>query len=275
VKKNHVQLLFQNISADQSELLIAALDEAGFEGFEEENNDLKAFIALSDFDNKLINDISVKYHVSFTKTIIEETDWNQVWESGFHPVVVDGFVTVRAAFHEPLRGVGQEIIITPKMSFGTGHHATTHMMISQMKSIDFTGKSVLDFGTGTGILAILAEKLGAAKVLALDHNEWSIANALENLSQNHCSLVRLKEADSAWVEGQFDIILANINEHVILDNFGAFTSQLSAGGVLVISGLMIHNEEDILEKAIKSGFRLLHRLEHHNWLSLKLLSSSY
>ena len=123
----------------------------------------------------------------FKETLIPEANWNQVWESNFDPVIVDDFVAIRADFHEPVKGVSLEIIITPKMSFGTGHHATTYMMIEQMRELDFTGKSVFDFGTGTGVLAILAEKLGANKVIAVDNDEWSIENAEENFEKNNCT----------------------------------------------------------------------------------------
>ena len=134
-------------------MLLAQLTSIGFEGFEEGENNLKGFIPFSDYDEELLFEISSTHSVSFTKSIIEETNWNAVWESNFQPVVVDDYVGIRADFHEPILGVQLEIVITPKMSFGTGHHATTYMMIQHMEGIDFKNKTVFDFGTGTGVLA--------------------------------------------------------------------------------------------------------------------------
>src|SRR5687768_15332263 len=139
---NYIQIEFENIGQEQSDILIARLSEIGFEGFEEQESKLKAFIISRDFDESLLQNIATSLQLDFFKTIIEETNWNQVWESNFDPVIVDDFVAVRADFHEPIKGVEIEIIITPKMSFGTGHHATTYMMMQQMKEIDFKGRTV-------------------------------------------------------------------------------------------------------------------------------------
>src|SRR5918995_4444294 len=201
---NYIQIKFQNISQEQSDILIAQLTEIGFEGFEEEESRLKAFIASTNFDEKLLQNISTPQQLVFSKTIIEQTNWNRVWESNFDPVIVDDFVAVRAEFHEPIKDVEFEIVITPKMSFGTGHHATTYMMMQQMREIDFANKTVFDFGTGTGVLAILAEKLGAKTVLAIDNDTWSIENAYENIKRNNCTAIELKLADTAAMKGKFD-----------------------------------------------------------------------
>lgn len=265
---SYIQLLFENISAGQSDVLIAELNEAGFDGFEEADGLLKAFIAKNKFDEPAVNEIARRLSINFSKTIIEETNWNQVWESSFQPVIIGKFVAIRAHFHEPVTGVQQEIIITPKMSFGTGHHATTCLVIEQMKHIDFTGKSVLDFGTGTGILAILAEKLGASSVLAIDHDEWSITNTMENLLQNNTRRVEVKKAGAAQADRQFDIILANINKNVILENFTVLAKQLVPGGVLLLSGLLTEDEGEMIAGSEKSGLTLSARTERHNWLCL-------
>lgn len=267
---NYIQIEFQNISQEQSDILIAQLSEIGFDGFEEEENKLKAFIVSTAFDEKLLQNISTPLQLDFSKTIIEETNWNQVWESNFDPVIVDDFVAVRADFHEPITNVEFEIIITPKMSFGTGHHATTYMMMQQMKEIDFTNKSVFDFGTGTGVLAILAEKLGAKNILAVDNDSWSIENAAENIKRNDCTAIDLKLAGTATMDGKFDIILANINKNVILENLEVLTRQLSLNGFLVLSGLLPEDEEDIITKSKKSGLKFLKRDKRGNWLLLKL-----
>jgi ribosomal protein L11 methyltransferase len=267
---NHIQLLFRDITTDQSAILIAELNEAGYEGFEEGDTELKAFIASDSFDKVVAGDIAKALGVSFSVSTIEETNWNEVWESNFQPVVVEDFVGLRAHFHEPLQGVEHEIVITPKMSFGTGHHATTYMMMRQMKDINFNNKTVFDFGTGTGILAILADKLGARQVLAIDNDDWSIANSRENILQNNAAGIEIRKGDTAAVKGSFDIILANINKNVIMDNMADLKEQLAPEGVLLISGLLTIDEADIREKAGEVGFTIAQKLERHNWLCLNL-----
>jgi ribosomal protein L11 methyltransferase len=192
VTAEYIQIEFSEISIKQAEILIAVLSGSGFEGFEEEANNLKAFIRANDFDETILDRVILQFNTPFSKSIIKETNRNQLWESNFQPVVIEDlilrkrWVSIRADFHKPIAGVEHEIIITPKMSFGTGHHATTCMMIQQMSEIDFKGKTVFDFGTGTGILSILAEKSGATKIVAIDNDEWSIKNAAQNLQLNNC-----------------------------------------------------------------------------------------
>jgi ribosomal protein L11 methyltransferase len=266
----YIQIEFQNISKEQSEILIANLAESGYEGFEEEENSLKAFIPENLFDETLISEIATQQNISYNKTVIEETNWNEVWESNFQPVIVDDFVAIRAHFHEPIQSTQFEIIITPKMSFGTGHHATTYMMMQQMRDINFTGKSVFDFGTGTGVLAILAEKLGATKILVTDNDEWSITNATENTQRNNCSKIELKLSSVVPDENEFDIILANINKNVILANIHLLKQQLKQNGVLLLSGLLKEDETDILSATDKLGLKLINSIKRNNWLSIRL-----
>ncbi len=270
---HYIQIDFQNISQEQSEILIARLSGIGFVGFEEEENRLKAFNVLKGFDEISLQDITTSLQLDYYKTIIEETNWNQVWESNFDPVIIDNFVAIRAEFHQPIKDTRFEIIITPKMSFGTGHHATTYMMIQQMKEIDFTNKTVFDFGTGTGVLAILAEKLGAKNVLALDNDNWSIENAAENTKRNNCSVVELSQTDISKVDGRFDIVLANINKNVIMENLETITTQLLRSGLLLLSGLQKEDEEQILGKCQEQNLKVLSKIVRHNWLLLKLSQS--
>ena len=264
----YIQLEFQNISSDQSDLLIAQLSEIGFSGFEEEENNLKAFIPAIDFIEAAVNEIAASQDLTFNQSTIEDTNWTAVWESNFQPVIVDGFVGIRADFHAPITGVEQEIVITPKMSFGTGHHATTYMMIKQMREIDFAGKAVIDFGTGTGILAILAEKLGASKVVAIDYDEWSIENAAENLAKNSCSKFELKQADNAAGNDPVDIILANINKQVILDNFSVLVKLLNPSGMILLSGLLETDETDILTEAVKHSLNFRGKIASNKWMAI-------
>lgn len=264
----YIQIEFSNITQDQNDQLIAQLSEIGFEGFEEEEKRLKAFIGAGDYNEAALKEVAGV--ITFSKTMIEETNWNQLWESSFDPVLVDDFVAIRADFHQPINTVQWEIVITPKMSFGTGHHATTYLMMQQMRGIDFTGKAVLDFGTGTGVLAILAEKLGAHSVLAIDNDDWSIANAEENIIRNNCNRITLQLANTAAVKGHYDIILANINKNVILDNMETLARRLNPQGLLILSGLLVEDKEDVLAKSSLYSLNLMEKMERHNWLLLKL-----
>lgn len=259
---------FDNASTTERELLIALLAEIGFHGFEEEENILNAYIDGNEFQKETLDDVSSKINIAYSVTELPDKNWNEVWESNFAPVVVENFCAVRADFHETITNVTHEIVITPKMSFGTGHHATTFMMMQQMEQINFNGKQVLDFGTGTGVLAILALKCGAATVVAVDNDEWSINNARENFERNGCAVTLIK-ADNADVNGQFDIILANITRNVILENFSHFVNHLSAGGVLLLSGLLAEDERDISTKAFEYNLTLDTRTEKNNWISLR------
>jgi ribosomal protein L11 methyltransferase len=265
----YIQIEFADITKEKSELLLAQLSDNGFSGFEETEKGLKAFIPVLDYNETGLLEIAKQQKVTFNKTIIEETNWNEVWESNFDPVIVDDFVAIRAEFHQPLKGVEHEIIVTPKMSFGTGHHATTFMMIQQMKQIDFSNKTVFDFGTGTGVLAILAEKLGAKKIVAIDNDDWSIENAGENIRRNNCSLIELKKADNANVDSSFDIILANINKNIILDNFSMLVKQLAPGGIMLLSGLLPEDEDDIFRRNNEYSLQLIQTTVRANWLCIK------
>jgi ribosomal protein L11 methyltransferase len=266
---NHIQISFSDLQPEQQEILIAHLAEIGFESFEEKENELHAFITEDKFDESLLQVLIYKYQLTFQKELIPSKNWNEIWESQFHPVIIDDFVAIRAAFHAPVKEVQHEIIITPKMSFGTGHHATTRMMILQMRTIVFQGKSVVDLGTGTGILAILAEKLGAKRIIAIDNDDWSIENAKENLQMNHMKNIELIKASVADLPGKFDIILANINKNIILENFQKIAMNLRKGGIVLFSGLMVEDEEELLWAAEKLGLRKELTLLDNNWICVR------
>ncbi|MDP4262057.1 MAG: 50S ribosomal protein L11 methyltransferase [Bacteroidota bacterium] len=268
--RGYIEIEFPSIATDQKEILIAELDEIGFEGFEESETSLKAFIPASAFDEAAFIEIATQQKAIYNKSILEETNWNTVWESNFNPIIIDNFVAVRAEFHEPVKNAEHELIITPRMSFGTGHHATTCMMIEQMRQIDFAGKIVFDFGTGTGILAILAEKLGANTIIAVDNDEWSIENATENIQRNNCSLIRLYKNDRPVTDQSFDIILANINKNVILDCLPLLAGQLRNGGVLLLCGLLPEDENDVFRKTSEYSLQIIRKATRDNWLCLRV-----
>jgi ribosomal protein L11 methyltransferase len=273
----YIQINIETADTEESDILVARLSQAGFEGFEEEPKKLHAFIPESLYDvnriEKIIADIkgfADPYHTLFTTEFIEPRNWNEEWEKDFEPVVVENFCAIRAHFHSPVPGVKYDLVITPKMSFGTGHHATTWMMIAIMKDLDFRNRKVLDFGTGTGVLAILACKLGAVSVLAIDADEWSIENAMENLAVNECAGIHIEKKDSLIGTGLFDIILANINLRVILDNMDLIRQHLTETGVFIGSGVLESDEEKIRIKAASAGFTAERLMLKENWMSFRL-----
>lgn len=266
---NHIQIIFTKIQPEQQEWAVAHLAEAGYEGFEEKDNELIAYIPEKDFDEALLKELAFKYQLPYQKETIPEQNWNEVWESNFPPVIIDDFVAVRADFHDPVKGVQFEILITPKMSFGTGHHATTTMMIQQMRTMDLKGKKVFDFGTGTGILAILAEKLGAASVVAADSDDWSIENARENIKKNHCRKVFVKQLETMEDESIYEVILANINKNVIVEQFPFMVEKLAKGGSLLVSGLLIEDKNEVLELGKRHHLSLFDSNMKGDWLSMR------
>jgi ribosomal protein L11 methyltransferase len=273
----YIQITIETRDSEESDIFVARLSQAGFEGFEEEPGKLTAYIPESLYEASNIEQVIAEikgladpFHTLFKTETIEPRNWNAEWEKDFEPVVVDDFCVVRAHFHQPLEGIRYDLVITPKMSFGTGHHATTFMMISAMREYDFGQKAVLDFGTGTGVLAILAEKLGAASVLAIDNDEWSIENAQENIAVNECEKVRIKLQDSLTETGQFDIILANINLRVILENLPILRQHLKQKGVFIGSGVLESDEEKISLKAASAGFTIERNMTRDSWMSFSI-----
>jgi ribosomal protein L11 methyltransferase len=244
--------------------------DLGYEGFEQEEGCLHAFAPESCFEEAELRALLARYGLTFAIERIGEQNWNEIWEKSFQPVVVDDFCAVRASFHDPVRGVEHELIITPKMSFGTGHHATTWLMMQAMRHLDFRGRRVLDLGTGTGILAILAERLGAAEVIAIDNDEWSIANALENAAANGCRRLQVQKREEVdGLKGPFGVILANINKHVILEQLTFLRQQLSPGGVVLLSGLLEDDFEDIENEAIRNGLAVSEKMTKAPWICMK------
>lgn len=255
---------------EQQEILISQLSDLGANGFEQTENYLFAYFSENMFKSYEVNEVLKKY--SFTTNTIEEKNWNKEWESNFQPVVVNNFCAIRAEFHPPIHNVAHEIVITPKMSFGTGHHATTYMMIEQTKNIDFRNKTVFDFGTGTGILAILAEKLDASKITAIDVDNWSITNAKENIEKNNCSKISVS-LSSQIPHDKFDIIFANINRNVILESLSKLNESLNNDGCLLLSGLLVADEKDIVKACTEQGLEFLKQTERNNWISLVFTKS--
>lgn len=265
---NYLQITIPAADGVQQEILIALLGEMGYEGYEQQDEQLRAYVNEEQFDAEGLDALLQLQGLSYTRERMENRNWNEEWEKNFQPVVVDDFCAIRAHFHDPIPGVRYELVITPKMSFGTGHHATTFMMMQAMEKLDFTGKKVFDFGTGTGVLAILAEKLGAAEVMATDNDDWSIANAAENVANNGCERVRVVKMDTV-PEGPFDIILANINKHVILAQLAHLGQQLKNDGVILLSGLLEGDFEDVENEAARNHISISVRTTRGSWICLK------
>ncbi|MEO6134315.1 MAG: 50S ribosomal protein L11 methyltransferase [Ginsengibacter sp.] len=262
-----IKIKIEVATAEELEILIAELSEMQFYAFDEEDHFLNAYIKEEDFEEEKFL-IIIGEAKNFAKSFIEEENWNADWESSFQPVVINDFVSVRANFHEPVTSVKYDLVITPKMSFGTGHHATTFLVISQMQDMDFAKKSVLDFGTGTGLLAILAKKLGASNVLAIDCDEWSINNSIENFEANAVRNMTIERRDSIGFVEPMDIVLANINFNVLNASKIEITKALKSGGSLLISGFY-ENDARSLENIFQNcGFVKVKSTVKDNWCSI-------
>ena len=292
MSKEYIQIAFDFSNQDQFDMLVAELSELGFEGFNEEEleegqNDgvdllnglgvgaghCRTYMLAAQFDAELVQKeldiIFNHYYLTYSKSVIKEQNWNAVWESNFDPVRVGDFVGIRAHFHPEFEpAVEYDLKITPKMSFGTGHHPTTFSVMQLMQSIDFNGKTVYDFGTGTGILAILAEKLGAQKVHAVDNDDWCIENAFENILNNASKVITIEKVESAVQNQHYDIILANVNRHIIEANMEALTLTGKPGGILVLSGLLIEDQVDIIKLAKLKGWLFQQAQSLNGWVSL-------
>ena len=267
----HVKITFNIASDAESEMLIAMLAEVGYDGFEETPTELLAYIESHKFQEDELKAIAEASGIKYRTETIPAQNWNALWESNFEPVVVEGFCTIRAHFHDVNTDTPYNITITPKMSFGTGHHATTQQMIILMKDIAFSGCSVLDFGTGTGVLAILAEMLGAKNILAIDNDEWSVENTKENIERNNCRNILVEQAsleDIPVVKN--DMILANINRNILLQYMEQLFDRLNNEGHILMSGLLVEDRDMIVEAAHREGFRLIRSTEQSNWIALLL-----
>lgn len=268
-------------SIENNEILTVYLGELPFETFEDTDTGLKAYIPEKELTNKVekkVARLGKKHGFSFTKTFIPYQNWNVLWESNFEPIKVDDFVGLRADFHPPTvhrtpdgEGVQFDLVINPKMAFGTGHHETTYMMMQLMREVDFKDKTVLDYGCGTGILAILASKLEAKSVEAVDIEYPAYENTLENCIINQVDNVKAVFGQLHDVEGNhFDVILANINRNVILASLDSLKNKLNSGGVLLISGFLIEDENVLVEALKKHHFTIKNKLHKRIWLCMRL-----
>ena len=271
---NYLEFNF-NISPLQpwNEILMAELIEIGFDSFTEEHNGILAYIQKDLFDDKQLQEINMfsneAVEISYTYQEMPNINWNEEWEKNFEPINVENQVSIRAEFHSN-QNLPHEIIIQPKMSFGTGHHATTYLMIQQMLDMDFENKTVLDMGCGTSVLAIFAKQKGAGKTLAIDIDEWSVENSKENAARNNVEReISQGTADNLGAEN-FDLILANINRNILISDIPTYVSVLNDGGQLLLSGLCFFDVDDILEVCNEHKLTLKRKLQREEWVSLLL-----
>lgn len=259
-----------------TEILIAELGYAGFESFVETQEGLTAYIQKEAYNDSILEDVQIlnskEFSIQYTFEEIEQTNWNAEWEKNFNPIVVDNLCTVRAPFHEK-PSTKYDIIIEPKMSFGTGHHETTHMMIQHILQNDFENKTVLDMGCGTGVLAILAEMKGAKKIDAIDIDNWCYLNSLENVTRNNCTNISVFEGDANLLNNKsYDVIIANINRNILLTDMETYAKSLNKNGILFLSGFYNNDIPVIEESCAKQMLKLDKKLEKNNWVALKFIN---
>ena len=256
-----------------AEILMAELAEVGFDSFEDTPTGIKAYIPKDSWNEHILQDIYLlsnpEFTISYQITEIEQVNWNEEWEKNFSPIVVEDLCTVRANFH-PVPNTRYDIVITPKMSFGTGHHETTYMLLQQLLPLSLEGAKVLDMGCGTGILAIMAALRGAHDITAIDIDPWCVENATENVQQNDCSFITIKEGDVSLIAGeQYNLILANINRNILLSDIPAYTQALLPQGLLLVSGFYEEDLPAIKEKCQEVGLTYLSHIERNRWVSAK------
>ncbi|MEP4532417.1 MAG: 50S ribosomal protein L11 methyltransferase [Cyclobacteriaceae bacterium] len=257
---------------EKRELIIAELSLLAFDAFEENDAGLLASCETSEWNEEEVKEIMDRYELEYSFEEIEKVNWNEEWEKNYEPVVVGDQCIVRATFHEPQPQYPYEIIITPKMSFGTGHHATTHQVLKYQIGLDHEGKKVLDVGCGTGALAIMAHKRGATQIAAVDIDEWCIENSEENFALNNCGEVDLKLGgiDQVSPDEKYDIVLANINKNVLLDQIAEYAVRMSTGAFLVMSGFYAWDKPDIIAEGKKHGLENEEQSELDNWAMVVL-----
>ena len=259
-----------------TEILIAELGYVGFDSFVENEKGVTAYIQKDKWNAFILDDINIlsskEFEITFEFNEIEQTNWNEEWEKNFKPIVVDNQVTVRAPFHDKTT-TKYDLVIEPKMSFGTGHHETTYMMIQHILKNDFKNKSVLDMGCGTGVLAILAEKVGANELDAIDIDNWCYVNSLENVERNNCEKVSVYEGDVKLLDGNnYDIIIANINRNILLADIPRYTKCLNKNGTLFLSGFYKEDIQMIESKCNEDMLKLEEIIERGQWVSLKFIN---
>ena len=257
-----------------TDILIAELNEIGYESYDETEEGLNAYILEKFFDLEKVKLLQVNQipdvKIDYSHEVIKAQNWNEVWEKNFEPITVEDQCLIRAPFHKETPDAKYEIVIEPKMSFGTGHHETTYLMLKTMLELDFQDKIVLDMGCGTGVLAILASFKGAKEITAIDIDEWAYNNTVENIEKNSCSNIKVFQGDASLLQNQqFDIIIANINRNILMDDIKHYSKVLKQGGILLLSGLYDKDLSMIKNETMANNIKYISHYEKHNWVAAR------
>lgn len=274
---NYIEVNFEftPVSNENREIIAAMLGQIEFESFADTKKGLQAYIQKPQFNEVLMNETlkNVKLifeHFNYNITTIKDKNWNAEWEKNFDPIHITDECRIRAPFHSPKTSYKYELVIEPKMSFGTGHHATTALMIKLMLDVDFSNKEVLDMGCGTGVLGILASLKNAKSIFAVDIDNWAFENTIENSERNNITNIIIKKGDASLLEGKhFDTILANINRNILLNDMAMYVNSLNKNGIIIFSGFYLQDIPIITEKAQQLGLSYENHIENDNWIAIK------
>lgn len=260
--------------SSEMEILMAQLAEMGYDSFMESDNGLLAYIPVNVFNESHLNDLITidQAQLKYSFKTIKEQNWNEVWESNYDPVTIKDQVYIRAPFHASKDDIRYEILVNPKMSFGTAHHETTSLMIELLIEEKMEGKKVLDMGCGTGILAILSEMMGANYIDAIDNDKWAFENSVENVEKNNCKKINVYLGDASIIASiEYEYILANINRNILLQDIPAYATHLSKNGILLLSGFYSEDLECIESAANENNLSLDHKLVKNNWVAARFI----
>ncbi len=273
--KTYVKIDFRIPGTEQREILTAFLTSCGWDALEEHPDGLSVFIPGEDWDEHDLNELlaALPFDVDYKTSEIKEKNWNSLWERQITPLNIEDQLYIRTGFHPPAPEGKIEIIIDPKMSFGTGHHPTTELMLRMLLEEQAAGKTLIDMGTGTGVLSILAEKLGAKPVFAIDNDPWAFENAKENVLKNHCRHIQVIRGDATSLQNLpgADIFLANINRNIILKDLSLYVEKINKGGSLMLSGFYKRDKKIILDRAVQAGLKPVRLTEKNDWLGMKFV----
>jgi ribosomal protein L11 methyltransferase len=253
------------------EMLVALLSNLEYDSFLQEDKELKAYILTTQFNEADLQNVLNGFDAKYTIAPLPDKNWNDEWEKNYEPVIVNEKVAVRASFHPVIESAACNIIITPKMSFGTGHHSTTHLMLAQMSDMQLANKSVLDYGCGTGVLGIYASMQGATNICLCDIDDWCVENTIENIGLNsaqHCTVLKSNITETPDV--QYDLVCANINLNILVENIDAIVQRLKPGGQLLLSGFFESDAQILEHYGKKAGLQLINRHNMLTWCCLHM-----